>query len=431
MGGFLWYRNVLALLPNIDRLRSRRQFAAAFVLCLCLTPCICQTQARSVLCREGIGVFDAEFRSGVRVHIGASRDGGVATLATRACAAKLGWEKQELAVANGARELDLDAFGVDLGDGVPVAAFQIKKSDAQCCVDYAIYSLEKPPRLLRTITGGDFFSASDRDLDGRVEIWANDAVGVDGFENLTLGELDSPPMVIFRFVRNQLLDVSAEFQSYFDDEIAGLRAWTQAGTHSQDVRDFRDSDGKLGENPTPGSADRLHRLRMAKIKILEIVWAYLYNGREQDAWRSLAGMWPPSDVDRIRAALVKAYGQGIRRQADGTSAGPPKGRKKQARIFDAISRPGASRKLEVIPPAAILLELPPPSEIQSPAPAQELFLDLVIDGAGKVRSAEPSGKMKWSDPERLKAALTWKFTPAFKDGRPVASRVRIAVSPKQ
>jgi hypothetical protein len=431
MGGFLWYRSALALLPKIDRLGSRRQVAAAFVLCLCLTPCLCQTPARSFLCREGNGVFDAEFLSGVRVHIGAARDGGTATLATRACAAKVSSEKQELVVATGAGELDLDAFGVDLGDGVPVAAFQIKKSDAECCVDYAIYSLEKTPHLLRTITGGEFFSASDRDLDGRVEIWTNDAVAVDGFENLTLGELDSPPTVVFRFVHNQLLDVSAEFASYFDDEIAGLRGWTQAGTHSQDIRDFKDSDGKLGENLTPDSADRLHRLRMAKIKILEIVWAYIYSGREQDAWRSLTEMWPPADVDRIRAAVVKAHGEGIRRQADGTSAGPPKGKKKQARIFDAISRPGASHKLEVTPPAAILLELPPPSEIQPPATAQEAFVDLVIDGAGKVRSAEPSGKVNWIDPERLKSALMWKFIPAFKDGRPVASRVSIAVSPKQ
>jgi hypothetical protein len=58
----------------------------------------------------------------------------------------------------------------------------------------------------------------------------------------------------------------------------------------------------------------------------------------------------------------------------------------------------------------------------------EKRLDLVVDEAGKVRSAEPAGSVKWVDPELINAALTWKFIPAFKDGRPVASRIRLDVS---
>jgi hypothetical protein len=121
------------------------------------------------------------------------------------------------------------------------------------------------------------------------------------FENLTLGELDSAPTVVFRFAHGQLQDVSSEFQSYFDDAIARSRA----GIHAQDLEDFKNSDGALEAIPTSGSTERLHRLRVVKIKVLEIVWAYLYSGREQDAWRSLAQMWPPADVARIRAALLK------------------------------------------------------------------------------------------------------------------------------
>jgi hypothetical protein len=140
--------------------------------------CISQPLAQSVLCSAGNGNVDAEFRTGVKVHVGAARNGG---LAMRACAANLNWETQELLVTAGASQVDLDAFGVDLGDGAPVAAFQIKKSDSYCCMDYAIYSLQKPPRLLRAITGGGFFSASDVDLDGTVEVFTDDAAAVDGF----------------------------------------------------------------------------------------------------------------------------------------------------------------------------------------------------------------------------------------------------------
>jgi len=405
--------------------RARLAVASLFLVWPAL--CICQPQARTVLCSGGNGNFDAEFRTGVKVHVGAARNEGVATFAMRACAAKLSWEKQELLVATGASQLDLDAFGVDLGNGVLVAAFQIKKSDTDCCMDYRIYSLEEPPRLLRTITGGEFFSASDVDLDGSVEIWTDDAAAVDGFEKLTLGELDSAPTVVFRFTHGQLRDVSSEFQPYFDNEIAGIRA----GIHPQDLEDFKNSDGKLAAIPTPASTERLHHLRMVKIKVLEIVWAYLYSGREQDAWRSLAEMWPSADVDRIRVALVNARARGIHAQADGTSTGPRQGKKKHAHIFDAVSRSGPGNKLEVVPPQAILLQHPPLSEIQQQGPAEsESLLDLVLDGSGKVRSAEPAGKVKWVDPELINAAWTWKFIPAFRDGRPVACRLRITVSPR-
>jgi hypothetical protein len=83
--------------------------------------------------------------------------------------------------------------------------------------------------------------------------------------------------------------------------------------------------------------------------------------------------------------------------------------------------------LEVVPPEAILLRRPPISQLQG----QELFLELVVDRAGKVRSAEPVGQVKWVDPELVRAALSWKFIPALKDGRAVASRLRIALSARQ
>jgi hypothetical protein len=386
--------------------------------------CISQSQGHSVLCISGNGNFDAEFRTGVKVHVGAARSAGSGTLGTRACAAKLNWENQELLVTTGAAQLDLDAFGVDLGDGVPIAAFQIKKSDAYCCMDYAIYSLEKPVRLMRTITGGGFFSASDVNLDGTVEIFADDAAAVDGFEKLTLSELDAAPTVIFRFAHGRLQDVSAEYQSYFDETIARIRA----AIYSHDLEDFKSSDGALAAIPTHASTEPLHRLRMVKVKVLEIVWAYLYSGREQDALRSLADMWPPADVDRIHAALLETRAHGIHSQADGTSESSPRRKKQHAHIFDAVSRSGPGSKLEVVPPKAILMQRPLISEQQAQS---ELLLDLIVDGSGKVRSAEPGGKVKWVDPELISAALTWKFIPAFKDGRGVASRLRIAVSPRQ
>src|SRR5271167_815359 len=63
---------------------------------------VCQLQSSSVLCRGGNANFDAESRTGVKVHVGAARHGGTVSLATRACAATLSWEDQQMLVATDA-----------------------------------------------------------------------------------------------------------------------------------------------------------------------------------------------------------------------------------------------------------------------------------------------------------------------------------------
>jgi hypothetical protein len=313
-----------------------------------------------------------------------------------------------------------------LGLGVPVATFQVKKSPNDCCMEYQVYSLEKPPRLLRTLTGGDSFSAADTDLDGRLEIWTNDAASVDGFENLSLAELDSGPTIVLRFAHGDLLDVSSEFQSYFDLEIAELRNQLD----SADLHDFKRSDGKLSADSSY-SAQRLRRLRNTKAKILRIIWSYLYSGREQRAGELLSEMWPPADLARIHAAILNARAHGIRAQVNGVSKAPPESRKKRAQIFNAVAK-SATGKLEVTPPEPIMLRRPP---LAGPADKDlsqsELLLDLVIDAAGKVRAVEPAGKAQSASANLTYIATGWKFIPAFRAGQAVASRMRLAVSLRQ
>jgi hypothetical protein len=194
------------------------------------------------------------------------------------------------------------------------------------------------------------------------------------------------------------------------------------------LQDFKSSDGKLTSS-AQFSAEQLHRLRTIKAKELEIVWSYLYSGREEEAWRAISEMWPPSDAARVSAQIVIARSHGIRAQTDGESTEPPKYRKKHAQIFDAVSSAQLGGRLEVIPPTQILLRRPPDSGLGKDQ--SEDVLDLVIDSAGKVRSVEAVGKVKRVDAELINAALAWKFVPAFKDGRPVASRLRLTVSPQQ
>jgi hypothetical protein len=167
-----------------------------------------------------------------------------------------------------------------------------------------------------------------------------------------------------------------------------------------------------------------------KIKILEIVWEYLYSGRETQAWSSLAEMWPDSDIARIRAALADARAHGILAQSAGVSAHLAK-RGKRVTVFDATAQSFPGRP-EITPPQSIVLRQPPPSETPgADSHPHELQLDLIIDAAGKVRSTEPAGNAKSIDPALLRAIAGWKFIPALHAGRPVACRTRLAVSLRQ
>src|SRR6266481_6509434 len=309
----------------------------AWLAFLCVVSSACRAEIPDVLCKEGSGSFEAAFTgvTGVKVRVGAAKKGG---FGARLCEAAMSWDQHNEVVTTNAFQLDVDAFGVDLGMGVPVVTLQVKKSSADCCMTYLIYSLQKPSRLLRTITGGDFFSAADTDLDGRVEIWSHDAAAVSGFETFVLGELDAAPTSVLRFEGRRLLDVSSEFQSYFDGEIAKIREKID----QRELLDFKSSNGALMP-PTALSVEQLHRLRRVKARVLEIVWSYLYSGRQQEAWRSLAEMWPAADVERIRTAILDARTRGIRAQVDGVSSGGAGGKKKRVALFDAASRSGPGK----------------------------------------------------------------------------------------
>jgi hypothetical protein len=415
-----------------DLLRFCVKSGLILFLFSCLTASACHAQSRDVVCRGGAGFFEAEFPTGVKVHVGASMLG---ELEARVCEAALSWGDQHLVISDAAPDLDIDAFGVDLGLGVPVVAAQVKKSKADCCMAYTIYSLRSPPVLLRRLTGGEFFSAADTDLDGRVEIWTNDAAAVEGFENFRLRDLDFAPPVVLRFVRGRLMDVGSEFRSYFDQKIADERA----KLNPQDLGDFKTSDGKLTSAALP--ADWLFRVRSVKVKVLEIVWAYLYSGREQEALRSLAEMWPAADLNRIRAALLDARARGIRSQLDGVSTAVPSGREIQVKIFDGTTTVAATPgltpkdvkpKQEIIAPRAILMERPPPvTPLEIELAQLESTLELVIDSAGKVRSVEVLGSPQSIDEGLIKSTSDWKFIPAFSAGEPVASRILLGVSLKK
>jgi hypothetical protein len=78
-------------------------------------------------------------------------------------------------------------------------------------------------------------------------------------------------------------------------------------------------------------------------------------------------------------------------------------------------------------PQPILFRRPlPPQGVPAATLNAEVEVDMVIDAAGKVWSINIEGK---PDKDLMDASAGWKFIPALKDGRPVASRLRLGVTP--
>jgi hypothetical protein len=317
-------------------------------------------------------------------------------------------------------QADVDVMGADLGLGSLVVAFQIKASEEEPLIKYEIYSLTRPPQLLRTITGEDYFSAADTRLDGTVEIWTTDAAAVNGFEGLPRSALGAAPTVVLRFENKKLMDVSSEFQPHFDAKIKLLRSQLDA----QQLSNFKQSDGKLA-NDTPSAKAPPDGLVATKIKVLEIVWCYLYSGREQQAWDALAAMWPAADLERIRAAVVVAQARGLRSQVDGVSHQGPPEQKKHPFIFKHLPPSGANVPAEVRQwladtiPERVVWMAAPPHHAEHWDEGREM--QLVIDEAGKVRSVKVSGGKQKDEPNQdwIDASAGWKYIPAYKDSHPI------------
>jgi hypothetical protein len=403
-------------------------------------------QGQRYVCSDGYGSFSSDFSTGVTVTVGAAKNGA---FATHACDASLRWGKNVMRAVDGAYLVDIDVLGADLGLGVPVVAFQVKTAESDKQMSYRIYSLEKPPRLLRTITGGDVYKARDRYLEGRSEIWTDDAGAVSGFENLPLTSFDFLPTVALRFEKNRLIDVSPEFQPYFDEQIAQVKAQLSP----EALNDFKNTDGELAVL-SPRLLGNLHALLMTKIAVLEIVWSYLYSGREQQAWTALADMWPASDLDRIRTAILNTRAHGILSQVDGTAkpgVRPPsedvaaiyRMKEKQVRIPSsgnlatmisqaAENSNGVEDRSPVADtdPKAIYLSMPLTETDQQTMQASHALLELVIDAAGKVHSAQivNDAHLGPTGDALIKASANWNFIPALKGERPVACKMRMMVS---
>ena len=98
------------------------------------------------------------------------------------------------------------------------------------------------------------------------------------------------PRVVLQVDDQGIHDVSAQFAEQYDSEIALARAKIGEG----EIARFQQAD-----------------FEDARKVVLEIVFSYLYSGRETEAWQTLDEMWPATDRDRIRKLIVATRAKGL------------------------------------------------------------------------------------------------------------------------
>ena len=163
---------------------------------------------------------------------------------------------------------------------------------------YWIVSLGQRPGLLKELSNQTTVGFRES-TDGHIDLQTGDGA-FDYFDCLSHSETVFPT-VFLRLRGRELQDVGAEHWEDYANQIAEARRRITAGELHQ-FRESKNEDEMCEGKP-----------RLTMPKVLTIVFANLYGGREQEAWKELDEMWPPTDKERIRKVILQKRAEGILR----------------------------------------------------------------------------------------------------------------------
>jgi hypothetical protein len=194
--------------------------------------------------------------------------------------------------------------GTDInGDGKPELVIDGYSGGERCCFTYTIAGLSGTPRVIRKIESPSPLTF-EKQADGTVLIHGAES-SLDYF--ILPHPMAVVPQVTLRMEGNNLVDVSAQFQADYDKLIDEARAELT----SADLEKFRQSsyNDKM-------FTDQLPTVR----RVLTIVLNYLYSGREEQGWKALEELWPPSDQERLKSLIQQRRGRGLLAQLNAPSS---------------------------------------------------------------------------------------------------------------
>ncbi len=180
------------------------------------------------------------------------------------------------------------------GDGNPDLVFEAYTGGAHCCWTYWIVSPTDEPALLAYFENERGASFDDTDGDGRIEIWTTDGA-FDYFDDLS--HADTPfPTVVLELDGREFRNISSRFRASYEKEITQAR---------RQLRRSGLTDIVVARDRSFGD------YFVWKQSVLEIVFAYLYSGREHHAWKTIDKMWPADDRARIKKLIWECRSRGV------------------------------------------------------------------------------------------------------------------------
>ena len=204
----------------------------------------------------------------------------------------------------------IEVAGRDVnGDSIPDVVIAGFSGGAHCCWTYYFISLGAEPKLLLKFENERDAAIYEDEHTKRIYFGIQDGA-FDYFDGLC--HACTPfPLVFFRLEGKRLVDISSEFTTDYDDIVKE----SKAALKNEDLAAIAAMVTKPTETPQPETRDAVER-------ILTIVFAYLYSGRENQARQELQAMWPKFDQDRMWGLIQEQRREGILRYVYGAGDAP-------------------------------------------------------------------------------------------------------------
>lgn len=183
------------------------------------------------------------------------------------------------------------------GDSVPDLVLESYSGGAHCCWAYYVISLGEAPHLIKKFENERGAAFVRNTPNGRIEIITQDGA-FDYFD----GQCHACtvfPTVYLRLEGEQLVDCGSSHVKSYDEIIAK----NQKELTAQERQSIHSAQG----NPYDADDDMLTTTK----KIFNIVFAYLYSGREVQAHQALEELWPASDQQRLWNLILETRKKGV------------------------------------------------------------------------------------------------------------------------
>ncbi len=256
-------------------------------------------------CMNGLGELQRPLWDGYSLQIGPAQGDHV----NECFAAVIGADGKTVFQIFGVDATMLRITGRDVnGDGKPDVVLLTHAASSPENV-YSIVGTADPPGLIRQIATLANLSFEERS-EGHTEIVTHDTAFRD-FEGFSADEVPAP-LIFLRLKGKEIFNVSQIYWPEYEREINEAKSKLS----KNDIATLKGETPKQKNEASQGKdADPAEVAHMQDLKalVLQIVLNQIYGGRGQDAWKTLAEMWPYNDRDRIRAEILRRRMSGVMR----------------------------------------------------------------------------------------------------------------------